>query len=248
MATGLVGGILAGSLVSSYHDWWKDNAQPFHFTNDGLFDNYSLGVDKVGHTYTSYFYFHTFRNVMLWGGYGRSAAFWWSAGTTAFFALSIEVGDAVSPFGFSFGDLGFNLIGLGYGMLQTEVPFLENFSLKWSYVPDDGYRWPPHFTDHYDAHTYWLTINLHNLLPEGARNYWPEWLQPAVGYGVRDRVGDIYTRREAMIGLDLNLGAFRTESPDLRLVLQTVTLFHFPAPAVEFTHGKEPHYTLLFTN
>ncbi len=58
------------------------------------------------------------------------------------------------------------MIGLGYGMLQTEVPFLQNFNLKWSYVPADGYRLPPRFTDHYDAHTYWLTINVHNLLPK----------------------------------------------------------------------------------
>jgi hypothetical protein len=244
IATGLVGGILAGSLVSSYYDWWKDDAQPFHFTDDGLFENYSLGMDKLGHTYTSYFYFHTFHNVMLWGGYDRSAALWWSAGTTAFFALSIELGDAVSPYGFSFADLGFNMIGLGYGMLQTEIPFLKNFSLKWSYVPADGYRWPPRFTDHYDAHTYWLAVNIHQLLPEGARTYWPGWLQLAVGYGV----DETQTRREWVIGLDLNLGAFQVEQPDLRLLLQTADLFHFPAPAVKFTQGEKPEYSLFYTN
>jgi len=244
ISTGLVGGILVGSLVSSYHDWWKDNPQPFHFTDDGLFNNYSLGMDKLGHSYTSYFYFHTFRNVMLWGGHTGSAALWWSAGATAFFAVSIEVGDAVSPYGFSFADLGFNMIGLGYGMLQTVVPFLENFTFKWSYVPEDGYRWPPRFTDHYDAHTYWLAFNVHNLLPEGARDYWPEWLQVALGYGVDDK----QTRRVAVIGLDLNLDAFRTDQPDLRLLLQTANLYHFPAPAVKFTEGKKPQCTLLYTN
>ena len=244
IATGLVGGILVGSLVSSYYDWWKDSAERFHFTDDGVFGNYSLGMDKIGHLYTSYFYFHTFRNVMLWGGYDRSAALWWSAGTSAFFALSIEVGDGMSPYGFSFSDLGFNMIGLGYGMLQTEVPFLNNFLLKWSYVPADGYRWPPRFTDHYDAHTYWLAINVHNLLPEGARSYWPDWLQVAVGYGVDES----QTRRELVIGLDLNLGAFRTEQPDVRLLLQTADLYHFPAPALEFTEGKKPQFSLFYTN
>jgi hypothetical protein len=244
VATGAVGGILVGSLVSSYFDWWKDSAQPFHAVDDGLFNNYSLGIDKVGHAYTSYFYFHSFRNIMLWGGYDPSTAFWWAAGTSAFFAVSIEIGDGMSPYGFSAYDLAFNLGGLGYGMAQVTFPFLANFKLKWSYVPADGYRWPPRFTDHYDAHTYWLTINVHNLLPHDWRDYWPEFIQLAVGYGVDDR----QTRREAVIGLDLNLGAFGVENRDLRLVQQTLDLFHFPAPAVKFTGGKEPRWYVLHWN
>jgi hypothetical protein len=244
IATGLVGGILVGSLVSSYFDWWKDSAEPFHLVDDGLFNNYSLGIDKLGHSYTSYFYFHSFRNVMLWGGYDEGTAFWWAVGTTAFFAVSIEIGDGLSPYGFSLYDLAFNLGGLGFGMAQVAVPFLANFKLKWSYVPADGYRWPPHFTDHYDAHTYWLAVNVHNLLPHDWRDYWPEFIQLAVGYGVDDH----QSKREAVIGLDLNLGAFQVGDPDLKLVQQTLDLFHYPAPAVKFTQGKAPKFKLLHWN
>ncbi|MCC6398540.1 MAG: DUF2279 domain-containing protein [Bacteroidetes bacterium] len=233
VATGAVGGILAGSLIGSYFDWWKDANEPFHFRDDGLFNNYSLGIDKVGHAYTSYFYFHTFRNVMEWGGYDQSTAFWWAAGTSAFFAVSIEIGDGFSPFGFSVGDLGFNMAGLGYGMLQTKIPFLQNFKLKWSYVPQDGYRWPPRFTEHYDAHIYWLAFNVHRLLPESLSGYWPECIQLAIGYGVDDR----QTRREMFIGLDLNLGVFGFTQPELRLLERTVDLFHVPMPGVKFTEG-----------
>jgi len=244
VATGAVGGILAGSLIGSYFDWWKDANEPFHLKDDGLFNNYSLGIDKVGHAYTSYFYFHTFRNVMEWGGYDQSTAFWWAAGTSAFFAVSIEIGDGFSPFGFSFGDLGFNMAGLGYGMLQTRVPFLQNIKLKWSYIPQDGYRWPPRFTDHYDGHIYWLTFNVHNLLPESLSGYWPEFIQLAIGYGVDDR----QTRREAFIALDLNLGIFRFTQPELRLLERTVDLFHVPMPGVKFTEGKQPQYAPLLWN
>lgn len=238
LATGMAGGILVGSLVSSYFDWWKDTAEPFHLVDDGLFGNYSLGIDKVGHAYTSYFYFHTFRNVMLWGGYEPSAAFWLAAGSSAFFALSIEIGDGLSPYGFSVYDLAFNMGGLGYAMAQVAFPFLRNFSLKWSYVPEDGFRWPPHFTDHYDAHTYWLTINVHNLLPRDWRTYWPEFIQLAIGYGVDER----QTKREAVIGLDLNLDAFTVENGDCRLLQQTANLIHLPAPAVKFTETKKPRW------
>jgi hypothetical protein len=244
IATGAVGGILVGSLLSSYFDWWKGSSEPFHFTNDGLFTNYSLGIDKVGHAYTSYFYFHAFRNIMEWGGFGSRTSFWWAAGTSAFFALSIEIGDGMTSFGFSAGDLAFNMLGLGYGMLQDTYPFLQNFKLKWSYVPQDGYRWPPRFTEHYDAHVYWLTFNVHNLLPESMRDVWPEFLQLAVGYGVDDRM----TRREGWFGLDFNFGAFGAQQPELRLVEQAADLIHIPLPAVKFTEGKTPKYKLIGWN
>lgn len=241
-STVAVGGMLVGSLISSYFDWWKDSAQPFHFVKEGTFSDYSLGVDKIGHAFTSYFYFNTFREVMLWGGYDERAAFWWAAGTTAFFAVSIEIGDGVSPYGFSYEDLSFNMGGLLLGMLRTEVPCMQNFGLKWSYVPRDGYRWPPHFTDHYDAHTYWLTVNVHNLLPESLAGYWPEFIQLAVGYGAEDNV----TRRKGVIGLDFNLGVFEGRNDDVDLLLKTVDMIHLPGPGIKFSEGKKPQYDLFY--
>ncbi|RPH37794.1 DUF2279 domain-containing protein, partial [bacterium] len=239
-----VGGILCGSLVSSYYDWWNGQSRQFHFNQEGWFNDYSLGIDKAGHTYTSYFYFHAFRNLMLWGGFRPSTAYWWAAGTTAFFALSIEVGDGFSPYGFSVEDLAANGLGLAYAMLQTKWDFLRNINLKWSYVPPDGYRWPPHFTEHYDGHAYWLTFNMHNLLPGKIGATWPEFLQLGVGYGVHDHV----TKRELVIGLDLNLGAFSVQNQDLLLLSKTVDMFRLPLPAVEFTEGKAPRAYLFYTN
>ena len=244
VATGLVGGILVGSLISSYFDWWKDSAEPFHVVREGIFSDYSRGIDKIGHAYTSYFYFNTFRNIMLWGGHDRSTAFWWAAGTTAFFSLSIEIGDGVSPYGFSFEDLAFNMGGLGYGMLQSAIPFLSNFNFKWSYVPRDGYRWPPRFTDHYDSHTYWLSVKMHELLPSPLQKYWPEFLQLAVGYGVDEN----QTKREGVIGLDFNLEIFPVHNPELQILQKTANMIHLPAPAVKFTEQKKPKYYLFHTN
>jgi hypothetical protein len=240
LATGAVGGMLAGSLVSSYFDWWKGSGEPFHFVREGFWNDYSLGIDKIGHAYTSCFYFHAFRDLMLWGGYSEEEAFWWSAGTTAFFAVSIEIGDSFSPYGFSWEDLTGNMLGLGYGMVQTKVPFLQNISFKWSYIPTDGWRWPPHFTDHYDAHTYWLAFNMHRLLPGGVGKSWPEFLQLAVGYSVDAH----QTRREVVFGLDFNLEAFRVDSPDLLLLERIANNIHLPGPAVKFTQDRVPQWYL----
>ena len=74
LATGIMAGIIGTSVVWSVDAWWQGRAHPFNFYNEGWFNDYSLGVDKAGHTFASYFYFHTFHNVMLWGGYDPSAA------------------------------------------------------------------------------------------------------------------------------------------------------------------------------
>lgn len=245
IATTMVGGLLAGSLVDSYFAWWKGAEKPFTFYTESWFGEPWLGIDKVGHLYTSYFYFHTFQNILLWGGYEPSTAYWWAFGATAFFALSVEVGDGISPYGFDYQDLVYNFAGLGYGMLQTKVPYLNNFNFKWSYVPSNGYRWPPRFTQHYDAHTYWLTVNVHNLLPEDIKEYWPSFIHLALGYGVGDNV----TRREGVIGLDFNLAdIFQPRNKELLLMQKTLNMFHLPAPAIKFSEGKKPEYLLFQLN
>ena len=243
-AGALVGTMLGFSLVWSYNAWWKNTKSSFFFKDEHWWNGEHLGVDKAGHLYTSYFYFHTFRNVMLWGGFKPSQAFWWAAGTTYFFAVAVEIGDGLGNVGFDYQDLTFNTAGLAFAMLQTEYPFLRNFSLKWSYVPPDGFEFPPRFTKHYDGHTYWLAFNLHNLLPKSLENYWPEFLQPAIGYGVDDNI----TKREFVIGLDFNLQAFTAPNEDLLLLERVANRFHLPAPAVKFTEDKEPKYYLLHLN
>lgn len=236
IATGAVGTLLVGSLVDSYYAWWKGASKPFTLYSENWLGPPHLGIDKAGHFFTSYFYFNTFRNIMLWGGYSRSTADWWAVGTAGFFALSIEIGDGLSEYGFDYQDLVFNAGGIGYGMLQSEYPFLRMFNFKWSYVPKEGYRFPPRFTEHYDAHTYWLAVNVNELVPSSVEPYWPDFLQIAVGYSVDDNV----TKREVVIGLDLNLEVLPAPSEDFLLLQKTVNMFHFPMPAVKFTDGREP--------
>jgi len=249
IATGIAGTILAGSLVSSYFDWWKKNSRPFWFVHEGWFDDYSLGIDKVGHMFTSYFYYRMFRNILSWGDFDEKPAFWLAAGETAFFAISVEIGDGLSNYGFSCEDLASNMTGLGFAILQSQVPFLDNFRLKWSYIPPDGYRWPPRFTDHYDGHTYWVSVNVHNLLPAAARDYWPKFINLGIGYGVSGYVRespDPQTKRKAVIGLDLNLGAFETSNRDVELLQNTIDMIHLPSPADRFVQDKKPTYHFFY--
>lgn len=246
VATTALGGLLGLSLFWSYDSWWRDSGPEFNFITQNWLNSYSKGIDKVGHFYTSYFYFHLFRNIMLWGGYESSTADWWALGGSAFFAIAVEVGDGFTPqYGFDYQDLTFNFGGIAYGFLQSRIPFLKNFNFKWSYVPKDGYRFPVRLVEHYDDHTYWLTCDINNMLPDAIEPYWPDFLQLAIGMGVDDN----WTKREFIIGFDLNLESlFRTENEDLLLLEKIVNKFHIPAPAIKFTEGKKPTYHWFHKN
>jgi hypothetical protein len=244
VSTVLVGGLLAISLKWSYDTWWKEKRVPFYFQTENWFSGEHRGIDKAGHLFTSYFYFHTLRNVMLWGGYSPLAARWWGAGASAFFAITVELGDAVGGPGFDYQDLVFNSAGIAYAWLQTDYPFLRNFGLKWSYIPRNRNEADMKFTKHYDVHTYWLTANVNELLPSSLEPIWPDWLQVGVGYGVDENM----TKREFVIGLDFNLDVFSTSSEDLLLVRNTLNMFHYPAPAVKFTEDRPPKYYFFHTN
>ena len=48
VAAGLVTQQVA-STIFEYHWWWKDDYHDFTIYSDGGLNNYSLGIDKVGH-------------------------------------------------------------------------------------------------------------------------------------------------------------------------------------------------------
>ncbi len=236
ISVGLVGAISLSIVVDSYYAWWQDANKPFSFYNDGWFDGAYLGIDKVGHMYGTYAMFTMIRNALLWGGHDPGTSLWWAAGIAVFHSLQIEIGDAFSPWGFDIADLSMGLVGVGYGILQSQVPFFQNFKLKVSYWSKVGFASPANFTRDYDAMTVWMTANVHNLLPSSVRSYWPEFLQIGVGYGLGWRE----SRREFAIGLDLNLEAFKTGSDNVLLVERFFDLVHWPAPALKLTEGKGP--------
>jgi hypothetical protein len=239
---GLVGAVSLSIAVDSYYTWWKDVAKPFSFYSEGWFHDAHLGMDKVGHLFGTYATYKILHNILLWGGHEKSTAMWWAAGIAAFQSLETEIGDGFSPYGFSFEDFSMGLLGVGYGMIQSEVPVLQNFNFKFSYWTDLGVRTPANFVSDYDAMTIWLTANVHNLLPEAIQPYWPEFLHIAVGYGVDGEA----TRREFVFGFDFDLESlFTPKSDHLLLVQRIVNTMHLPAPAVKFTTGLPPKYYLF---
>lgn len=237
-------GLGSGMLLYGYAVWWKHNYRSFRWYKEGrgIFDAH-LGIDKVGHAYTSYFLFHTMNDIFKWGDYPKDEAFWWSAGIAAFHALAIETGDGLSDWGFDPKDLASNWTGVAYGMLQEKVPFFKNFQFKWSlYYPLNRHAFK--VNDLYDYHIYLMSAKVHNLLPDSWKPYWPKFLQLGVGYSGANNV----TRREYILTFDYDLELIPTHNKDLTLLKSIINMFHLPAPGVKFSAGHKPVFSLLLLN
>ncbi len=234
----------ASSSLVEYKWWWADSSYSFHFEHDGVFNNYSYGMDKIGHAYVSYLCFNAVYEAMTWADFTPKQRMYTSIALPAFWALSIEIGDAFSAYGFSVPDLTANFIGIGYGVLQHQVPFFKNINFKLSYYP----RIPEtRLSSNYDDHIYWLSFNMHNLLPGALGKKWPELINLAAGYSIEGYHSPRMSR-ELMLGIDINLSAIKTKSKGLTAIKNVVNLIHLPSPGVQVTKEYTPQYKLLLLN
>ncbi len=241
----------AFTFVLEYQWWWQDNYHKFGFVREGFWHDYSLGVDKLGHFFTHYVYFHALYNILGWGGYDESTVLWASTMIPALYGLSLEIGDGYSSYLFSPEDLTADFLGIGYGFLQVKYPFLNNFKVKWSYYPAAHNNTFDHpFSEDYDGHIYWISFNVHNLLPESARGYWPKLLNIAVGYGGKNiwtgATGPAF--RKLAISLDYNLMTIPLDGDTWDRIKYVVDLFHLPAPGVRIIQNEPAEFKPLLLN
>jgi hypothetical protein len=243
----------AGILYTGYNWWWKGNYHPFQMRYEGYFNNYSLGVDKVGHFYISHLYFHTIYDVMKWGGFSKQSVLLTSIGIPALYAVTIEIADGFTTYHFSWDDLGANLLGIGLGVWQKHSKLASCFQVKWSYYPSSFTPWKNSnlsLSDDYDGHIYWLSLDVYHLLPEKARIYWPKWLNLAGGYGVQGAsVGSVGSmRRKFVAGIDFNLRNIPFKNPNLKLLAGMLDNFKFPAPGWRKAVGEKGKVKGLILN
>ena len=236
VATGLVGLTILATGVDFYYSWWKDAERPFSFYTDNWFNGSQRGLDKLGHFIGPHVHFKSIQNLMRWGGYEPSTALWWAAGLAAFNAVEIEIGDGFTQYGFDYQDLLFGLAGVSYGVLQTEVPAFQNLTFKFSYYSNTGFSSPASFIQDYDAMTVWASVNVHNLLPDPLRKYWPSFINLAFGFGTTEWT----TRREFILGLDLNLEGVNTGNEEILFAQKMLNLMHIPGPAFVWTEHEPP--------
>lgn len=237
----------AAAVVMEFQWWWRDDyfykQHEFRIKNDGYFYNTSYGVDKLGHMYASYLIFHLTYDVMKWAHFDDDAALWSAVAVPASHALAIEFGDGFSKWAFNVSDLYFNTAGLLYGALQVKHPYLRNFDYKWSYYPSAGGGrsdpdWGP--ASDYSGHIYWISMDIHNILPEPIREYWPKYVNLAVGMGAKNvSYADTGIKKHKFaIGLDWNTNAILPDGDTWNVLKNLINKFRFPAPGVKFYSGE----------
>ncbi|OFX68683.1 MAG: hypothetical protein A2X12_05670 [Bacteroidetes bacterium GWE2_29_8] len=240
----------AAIFYTQYKWWWEDDYHPFHCHWEGYFNNYSKGIDKLGHAYISYLYFKTFYSVMKWADYKEKDAIKYSVGIPLLYAVSVEMGDGFSSYQFSPDDLLSNIAGIGFAYLQTRNNISKNIQFKWSYYPSEFNPWQKKklsITDDYDGHIYWLSFDVKNILGEKYNQFWPKYINLALGYGADgvSKGNNDLKRREFIVGLDINLNHIQSKNKKTRNFIDVLNTYRLPLPAIKFKENSQTEYKMF---
>ncbi len=247
-----LGTAYAATLVTlhiiQHNAWWKVPG-PFQVVEDW---NFALQVDKAGHIYGGYLMSYLCGELLLAAGSDPPTAARWGSLLGLLYQTYVEVEDGFSrDWGFSPSDAVANFLGAYWYLAQHYWKPLQAFQPRWQYIPA---RWTGNlprnhsgtFIDDYNSSTFWLSIDVYQLLPERWRPYYPAWLMLAIGYGARNIETPLPKERRIILGLDYNWQALLPEGPPLwNWLRQSLSLLKFPAPAVEFG-PHPPRFSLLY--
>ncbi len=234
VGVGTVGTI---AVIHAYqqHAWWSGQRRSFHVVNDW---EYALNIDKIGHFYGATLISNLFSGSLQWAGVDSKKAMIYGALLGSIFGLYVEFEDGfATDWGFSPGDAGADILGAWYPVAQNYFPFLKNFNFKWSYIPTTQLKTGVKkiFIDDHEGQTMWLSISVNNFLPQKIEKFYPDFLNIAIGYGVRDLDGRGGGKREFYIALDYNLEKLPYDGCLWKLIKKNLNYIHLPAPAVRLT-------------
>jgi hypothetical protein len=258
-ATGGLAAAVTALHIYQANAWWNNQRTDFHVFDD---PDYKDNIDKFGHAFGGYYSAHFFDEAFTWSGFNplQSAAL--GATCAALWELYIEVEDGFArDWGFSHGDAIADLTGAAFYFARKNVPYLDNVKYKWMYWPSkqllesrpDIEGQTQTFIEDYAGQSYWISLNVHGILPDVAKPYWPDWLNVAVGvadYSLDaplDPVRGFEDRKKAwLISLDYDLGKLIPESDYriLNFIRRGLDYWHFPAPAMRIT--PDPRFFILF--
>jgi len=235
-------GILALTVYSIYEAgkpiYYNEERSEFHLTRYKnkveLFDNGHRGLDKFGHFFSASLFAQNIYFLSRWSGFNNNTASYTSLLLASSIMGAMEVHDAYyKRWGFSTGDFIFNVLGASFYTGQQNIDVMKNLDYKISYdftkEKDDQA-----VIESYANMTFWLTANPSGLFESALPEWFPNWLNIAVGVSVTHSEPK---RTEFLIALDYNLKRLKTKSIFLNHIIHTLDRYHFPAPAVRLSPG-----------
>jgi hypothetical protein len=241
----IVGGVVAASVVAIHlyqrNAWWKGERTTFHFQEDLI---YAKGIDKIGHVYAANALTFVLSRSLQWANVTESPSIIWGAIGSTLYETYVEVEDGFSKYwGFDRVDFAGDVVGAWYPVAQHYVPFLQNFNLRFSYLPKNASKKSgiagQTFTvfDDYEGQTIWLSLTMKNLLPGKAGTWWPDFLCLSLGVAVRDNFSpDRYLVWYLAPDLDMTK-IIPQNTHFLKTLGEALNFIHFPMPAVRISPG-----------
>jgi len=229
--------------------WWSSDEVAFHYDAD---ENYARLADKIGHAYSGFYLSTLYTDLFLSTGFNWNKAKLYGGILSFIQLLDVEYKDGFSAvWGFSKYDIYANTTGILYYYLQDYIPFFQNFTPKYLYnyskFIHDSKIDNSAIVSNYEEITFFMSINVKNLLPNHYKKMWINGLDLAVGYSTRgfNVIGEpLYPLKENYyFGLDLNiLSILPNHNSRWHWVAQTLNFIKLPSPMIEYTDdGKKNH-------
>lgn len=261
-------GIFIAQHIGQLNTIWDTLSPTFKFQEDITQD---LWADKCGHFYGAYLTSYVFSESLIEIGMSWKAASTWGGILGLTYSTYVEILDGFGPkWGFSPSDFYADLLGASFFVAQYYFPVLQNFTPKFMYYPanwhGDRQRLPHDaFIDDYSSQTFWITINIYNVLPQDLKKYWLSWLQISIGYAARNlfafhefpdkqeeykKITDVKTNEvwgspRYIIALDYDLYKILPDGGSFWMWLkQSLQYFKLPSPAIEFSASKTKFYLI----
>tara|TARA_B110000467_G_scaffold143410_1_gene145442 strand:- start:3828 stop:4766 length:939 start_codon:yes stop_codon:yes gene_type:complete len=229
--------------------WWFGEEEPFRYETG----SYAKLADKIGHAYSGYLLSNLNTDLLFSSGLSWNKATLYGGLISFIQMFQLEYKDGVAPeYGFSKYDIYSNTTGILYYYLQHHIPFFQNFTPKYLYnyqkLIQHTKEVPVAIVENYEEITFFMSINVKNLLPNNYKKFWLNGLDLALGYRVKGfNVIDVSTRyalrENYYFGLDLNiLSILPNHNSRWHWVAQTLNFIKLPSPMIEFTdNGKKNH-------
>lgn len=199
-----------GAAMVHWHRAWMDNYPSEQFRTINDFGDWNQ-MDKMGHWLMAYNQSRWVYAGARWAGLRPKASAWLGFAGSQLVMTSLEMFDGyASQWGFSWSDMGFNLLGSGMFLAQELGWHEQRITMKVSawpkvYPAETLYPVSPAGSDgsttlqqrsdalygtglvglflkNYNANTVWASVNPRSFFPEKAP-WLPRWLNLAVGMG-----------------------------------------------------------------
>jgi hypothetical protein len=247
-----VGSAFIGGNAYLYHyfkkAWWSGERAP-HFFFQADWDQWFRDQDKFGHMFGGYHLARIGYAGLREACVSEKKAIFWSAAYAAAFQLQIEIFDGMyKKYGFSYADMIANTTGQALAVVQELHPSLRAIKPTFSYHKTLALR----NTENgviggelrpsldYSGQTYWFSADMSQLLPAGAKPYWPPFIRLSAGHSITDWVDPntsnlVRAKRKILLSLDFDPEKLPGNAPLWRSIKHTLSYYRFPAPALELT-------------